>query len=1080
MVRRILISSYKKLIWVITSTVISYCFVSAQAGCINVPSFNIDLTGNPNATWISPPVVRANQCCGLSNPERCVEFILTLDPSTEAISLGIISGAVPGGALFYQINCGPQNPINQPVCISGIGPHYVTFCKPGNNENVYEISAIAQPELSDDLTLNDGCAGEIFVSGLDPASINWTTVAPGALGAYNHYLSCTSGCSNVAVQSQGNPPPYIDVEVSGSAIGNCSGILFRDTVRISFVPALFVQIEPENPTVCFGEPNAIISAMASGGSEPYEFLWNTGETSQSISAGPGVYSVQLSDASGCPPVLATMEVFGFDQEIIANAGNDINMCVADISVNLNGQVQGASGGIWLGGSGSFSPNNQTLNASYTPSLSELDNGIAVLILETTQNGGCPAHRDTLTIFIYDYQEEDYNVVICQGDEFSVHGFTYNSTGAYNEVISNQFGCDSIIITVNLTVNDFVVENYNPIICQGEEFSVHGFTYNSTGVYSEVIQDQNGCDSIIISVNLTVNDFVVENYNPIICQGEEFSVHGFTYNSTGLYNEIIQDQNGCDSIVLSVNLTVNDFVVENYNPIICQGEQFSVHGFTYNSTGVYNEIIQDQNGCDSIVLSVNLTINDFVVENYNPIICQGDEFSVHGFTYSSTGVYNEVIQDQNGCDSIILSVNLTVNDFVVENYNPIICQGEQFSVHGFTYNSTGVYNEIIQNQNGCDSIVLSVNLTVNDFVVETYSPVICQGESFSVHGYTFNTSGFYQQILFHQSGCDSIVFSVELTVNPSHSTTENVTICSSEIHELPDGSLVNASGTYRVNLQNAFGCDSVIITILHVNMLGSYQPLNDLSLCESGNFSIQIEAENMVNFEWMMHVEELGWVSLANNPNFSGVNSNQLQFYLNTSLHNRDFVVHMTDECGNNYEESMHLNVFEPLPIDNKLDDLYFCDHEIETIRANYDGYDFEWNNGTLGQYITPDKPGEYIVSFTQFETGCRVMDTILIEIENCIEKCVVLAPTGFTPDGNGKNDIFRVVTSCDEGFSHFRLNVHNRWGELVYQTENPTDGWDGNYKGKTAEIGVYSFFVEYSKHYSQKHELIKGNVTLIR
>jgi gliding motility-associated-like protein len=924
MVRRILISSYKKLIWVITSTVISYGFALSQAGCINVPSFNIDLTGNPNATWISPPVVRANQCCGLSNPERCVEFILTLDPSTEAISLGIISGAIPGGALFYQINCGPQNPINQPVCISGVGPHYVTFCKPGNNENVYEISAIAQPELSDDLTLNDGCAGEIFVSGLDPASINWTTVAPGAPGAYNHYLSCTSGCSNVAVQSQGNPPPYIDVEVSGSAIGNCSGILFRDTVRISFVPALFVQIEPENPTVCFGEPNAIISAMASGGSEPYEFLWNTGETSQSISAGPGVYSVQLSDASGCPPVLATMEVFGFDQEILANAGNDISMCVADISVNLNGQVQGAGGGIWLGGSGSFSPNNQTLNATYTPSLSELDNGIAVLILETTENGGCPAHRDTLTIYIYDYQEEDYNVVICQGEEFSVHGFTYNSTGAYNEVISNQFGCDSIVLSVNLTVNDFVVENYNPIICQGEQFSVHGFTYNSTGVYSEVIQDQNGCDSIVLSVNLTVNDFVVENYNPIICQGEEFSVHGFTYNASGVYNEVIQDQNGCDSIVLSINLTVNDFVVE------------------------------------------------------------------------------------------------------------------------------------------------------------TYSPVICQGESFSVHGYTFNTSGFYQQILFHQSGCDSVVFSVELTVNPSHSTTENVTICSSEIHELPDGSLVNASGTYRVNLQNAFGCDSVIITNLHVNMLGSHQPLNDLSLCESGNFSIQIEAENMVNYEWMMHVEELGWVSLANNPNFSGVNSNQLQFYLNTSLHNRDFIVHMTDECGNNYEESMHLNVFEPLPIDNKLDDLYFCDHEIETIRANYDGYDFEWNNGTLGQYITPDKPGEYIVSFTQFETGCRVIDTILIEIENCIEKCVVLAPTGFTPDGNGKNDIFRVVTSCDEGFSHFRLNVHNRWGELVYQTENPTDGWDGNYKGKTAEIGVYSFFVEYSKHYSQKHELIKGNVTLIR
>jgi gliding motility-associated-like protein len=1184
MVRRILNCSCKKFIWVVLSILWAAAPAYSQSGCVNVPSFSIDLTGNPNGTWVSPPVIRANQCCGLSNPERCVEFIITLDPATEALSLDIISGAVPGGALFYQINCGPQNPLSQAVCISGVGPHYVTFCKPGNNENVYEISAIGQPELSDDLTLNDGCAGEIFVSGLDPASINWTTVAPGNPGEYNHLLSCTSGCTNIQVQSQGNPPPYIDVEVSGNAIGNCSGISFRDTVRIHFVPALFAEIAPQNAYVCFGQPGIEITANANGGTAPYNFLWSTGATSQSIIAQPGTYWVQLSDASGCPPVFDTIEVFGFDSPIMVNAGININLCVADNSVTLNGQVQGASGGIWLNGSGSFNPDNQSLNSIYTPSQSEIDNGMAVLILESTGNGTCPPDRDTLIINIFNVLTENYNPVICQGDVFSVHGFSYNAPGVYNETLSYANGCDSIVFTVDLTVLDVVFENYNPVICQGDVFTVHGFSYNASGVYNEtlpyangcdsivftvdltvldvavenynpvicqgdvfsvygfsynapgvynetlsyangcdsivftvdltvldvVVENYNpvicqgdvfsiygfsynapgvynetlsyanGCDSIVFTVDLTVLDVAVENYNPVICQGDVFSVHGFSFNASGVYNETLPYANGCDSIVFTVNLTVLDVAVENYNPVICQGDVFTVHGFSYNASGVYNETLPYANGCDSIVFTVDLTVLDVVIENYNPVICQGDVFTVHGFSYNASGVYNETLPYANGCDSIVFTVDLTVFDVAVENYNPVICQGDVFSVHGFSYNASGVYNETLPYANGCDSIVFTVNLTVLDVAVENYNPVICQGDVFSIHGFSFNASGVYYETLSYANGCDSIIFTVDLTVNPTFSSSEEITICSNEFYTLPNGNMVNTAGVYQSHFLSASGCDSVITSTVNVNMLGNHEPLNDLVLCESGNFSLNIEAQNMQSYLWEMYVPELGFIDLEGNPNFIGAGSERLSFYLNTFLHDRDFRVTMTDFCGNIYQESMNLKVFEPLPIENKPDDLYFCEHEIEVVTVGYNGFNFMWNDGTIGRSILPEKSGEYIVSFNQFETGCQVSDTIFIEVEDCIERCVVLAPTGFTPDGNGVNDIFRVVTSCDEGFSYFRLYVHNRWGELVYQTENPRDGWDGNYKGRTAEIGVYTFYVEYSKNYSARNEMIKGNVTLIR
>src|SRR5689334_22275698 len=90
---------------------------SAQICDPTVPLFNINLTGNPNGTWTSPLVTRNGLCCSASGADGCVEFVITLDPGANGISFDIISGAVPGGALFYQVNCGPPSPLGSPVCL---------------------------------------------------------------------------------------------------------------------------------------------------------------------------------------------------------------------------------------------------------------------------------------------------------------------------------------------------------------------------------------------------------------------------------------------------------------------------------------------------------------------------------------------------------------------------------------------------------------------------------------------------------------------------------------------------------------------------------------------------------------------------------------------------------------------------------------------------------------------------------------------------------------------------------------------------------------------------------------------------
>src|SRR5690606_30267812 len=81
----------------------------------------------------------------------------------------------------------------------------------------------------------------------------------------------------------------------------------------------------------------------------------------------------------------------------ANAGADVTRCANNASVVLNGSVTVATGGVWSGGAGSFTPNNTTLNATYTPTPAEISAGIVTLTLTTTGNDNCSAVADSKAI-----------------------------------------------------------------------------------------------------------------------------------------------------------------------------------------------------------------------------------------------------------------------------------------------------------------------------------------------------------------------------------------------------------------------------------------------------------------------------------------------------------------------------------------------------------------------------------------------------------------------------------------------------------------------------------------------------------
>ncbi|WMJ73025.1 gliding motility-associated C-terminal domain-containing protein [Cytophagaceae bacterium ABcell3] len=366
----------------------------AQSSCNgSTPSFTVDLSNDPDGDWESPNVSRNGRCCGGSN--NCLEFIVTLHEDAERLRFDIASGAEPTGSMFYQVDCGPPVEVGEALCVSGEGPHYITFCKPGNNANSYSVSSIAKPTVSPPAYVSDGCVGQLVVEGYEGNTVQWTSVSPGARGEYDHYLSCTSNCTSPTVTAEENYPDSVVYEVKGVPAGGCAGDEVVQYATAYFVSEKEAYINPANPVICFGGSDATLTAEIQGGLAPYQYSWDHGPNTQSVDVGEGTYTVTVTDQTNCPPVSATVTVHANPSPIEIEAGPDVTSCENNPSVELSSTVEIATGVVWSGGNGTYDPSEYELNPVYTPTAAEIEAGTVQHVVSTVGNEPCPIERDTL-------------------------------------------------------------------------------------------------------------------------------------------------------------------------------------------------------------------------------------------------------------------------------------------------------------------------------------------------------------------------------------------------------------------------------------------------------------------------------------------------------------------------------------------------------------------------------------------------------------------------------------------------------------------------------------------------------------
>jgi gliding motility-associated-like protein len=133
---------------------------------------------------------------------------------------------------------------------------------------------------------------------------------------------------------------------------------------------------------------------------------------------------------------------------------------------------------------------------------------------------------------------------------------------------------------------------------------------------------------------------------------------------------------------------------------------------------------------------------------------------------------------------------------------------------------------------------------------------------------------------------------------------------------------------------------------------------------------------------------------------------------------------------------------------------------------------YEWSDGSVLPQFTVTNPGIYWVDVTD-SAGCMATDTLFVK-EGCGDN--VWVPGAFSPDNDGKNDVF---TAKGISISNYNLKVFNRWGQLVFSSSDPLEGWDGNYGGQQASMGIYGYTLRY-KLYDGKSYQQEGTVLLIR
>ncbi|WP_341902300.1 gliding motility-associated C-terminal domain-containing protein [Fluviicola taffensis] len=417
-----------------------------------------------------------------------------------------------------------------------------------------------------------------------------------------------------------------------------------------------------------------------------------------------------------------------------------------------------------------------------------------------------------------------------------------------------------------------------------------------------------------------------------------------------------------------------------------GDSLVLIPVTPADTGIYQiSKIVNINGCiDTFYMNYHVTMNGIV--NHDYFVCPEDSILISG-TYYEPGVYNEVLQSVNGCDSII-QTSVLILESQIDTNQVVICYGDSLEIRpGVFVNSSGIYIDSLQNVAGCYDFTVTY-LSVNG-VPSVMDSTICSGDSVLLGNNYYQNTGTYIETITTVSGCDSIA-TLHLTVLPAKFSTITHTICVGETF-IHNNVPYTQAGTYTQTFPTGT-CDSVVTIQIML-----YPPL-----------SVNATATNALDVQY-------------------------------------GNVVHL---------DAQTTGGTAPL--------VYFWSSEGSL------------NDNAIKNPFTTVISSNWFAVTVMDANGCIVVDSIYVGLS---ETSTLYVPNSFTPGtGDGFNDIFRVKYT---NISEFRILIFDRWGEVIYESKEVDFGWDATYKGKVVQDGIYTYKIA-ALGKDDVHYDLTGHITVIK
>ena len=612
-----------------------------------------------------------------------------------------------------------------------------------------------------------------------------------------------------------------------------------------------------------------------------------------------------------------------------------------------------------------------------------------------------------------------------------------------------------------------------------------YALDNNKILHEVDVSSNGCSSSIVNY-----DYSCMTGNPL-----SIALDGnilYTVDNKGrLYKTVLGSNSSCTYLTTftfnsASNTTIYGLTVDKngilyagsggemstYNPItntLTHIPGVLPNGFTVGGDFIFylGNIYMPTHNSPSVIVKINLTnlANSTVFMNMTNTYQNVYGISSVAQHCDNSQVY--ALSTPTALGTYIIPINMTTG-----TQAPALCNLSFQTYDAASISEGDAYVKpmmVINNPSTCSPS--TVNLTGANITLGSTSDLVSftyWSDSTISHLYptpTSATSGTYYIVGSTSDGCQDTL-PVKVTINLPTTSTTNLSICPSALPYSWNGSSYLSAGTYSKTLVNSVGCDSIATLVLSVK--ATTFSTTTVSICPSGfpyswNGSSYLSAgtysKTLVNSLGCDSIATLVLSVKATTSSTTTVNicpsglpySWNGSSYLSAGTYTKTLVNAVG--CDSIATLVLHLQA-KSLSTTN----ISVCFSELP----------YSWNGSS---YLSAGTYTKTLVNAVGCDSICKLVLNIIIDCED------ILFPSAFSPNNDGLNDNFGAIGNLSQ-IKEFKLQIFNRWGQLVFSTNNPYERWDGKLKGSEKDTGDFVWVSSYLYINSRKQK--KGNVVLVK